>query len=108
MLIEVTAENTQAKKRYLRKLLRAFIESRMKTYREPEAQSAARDAAKTKYLASLWMVASVTGALQPEEIAQESGIACGLLRDWESDEEFNALVAGNYKEFLIYIVNLFA
>jgi hypothetical protein len=46
--------------------------------------------------------------MQQEEISQLSGIARGLLQGWESDKEFQALVECNYKDFLIYIVNLFA
>jgi hypothetical protein len=108
MFIEVTTGNAEAKKDYMRKLLRTFIETKMKTYSELEAQNADQEAAKTKYLASLWMVFSVTGVMQQEEISQLSGIACGLLQGWESDKEFKALVECNYKDFLIYIVNLFA
>jgi len=112
MLIEVTTGNAEDKKNYMRKLLRTFIETKVKKYNELEEQSAdpgtAQDAAETKYLASLWMVYAVTGIMQREEIARQSGIACGLLQGWESDKEFNALVECNYKEFLIYIVNLFA
>ena len=108
MFIEVTTGNAEAKKDYMRKLLRTFIETKMKTYSELEAQDADQDAAKTKYLASLWMILSVTGIMQHEEIAQQSGIACGILQGWESDKEFKALVECNYKDFLIYIVNLFA
>jgi hypothetical protein len=108
MFIEVTTGNAEAKKDYMRKLLRTFIETKMRAYCELEAQDADQDAAKTKYLASLWMVFSVTGIMQQEEIAQLSGIARGLLQGWESDKEFKALVECNYKDFLIYIVNLFA
>jgi hypothetical protein len=108
MFIEVTAGNAEAKKNYMRKLLRTFIEIKMKTYKELAEQSAEQNTARTKYLASLWMVYSVTGAMQQEEIAQQSGIPCGLLQGWESDKEFKALVECNYKDFLIYIVNLFA
>jgi hypothetical protein len=108
MLIEVTTGNAEAKKTYMRKLLRTFIETKMKTYRELGAQDADQDAAKTKYLASLWMILSVAGIMQHEEIAQQSGIACGLLQGWKSDKEFNASVECNYKDFLIFIVNLFA
>jgi len=108
MFIEVTTGNAEDKKNYMRRLLRTFIETKMKTYSELEAQDTDQDAAKTKCLASLWMVFSVTGIMQHEEIAQQSGIACSLLQGWESDKEFKALVACNYKEFLIYIVNLFA
>lgn len=112
MFIEVTTGNAEAKKDYMRKLLRTFIETKMKTYSALEAQNADQDtdqdAAKTKYLASLWMVFSVTGIMQQEEIAQQSGIARGILQGWESDKEFKALVECNYKDFLIYIVNLFA
>jgi hypothetical protein len=108
MFIEVTTGNAEAKKDYMRKLLRTFIETKMKTYSELEAQNADQEAAKTKYLASLWMVFSVTGIMQQEEIAQLSGIARGLLQGWGSDKEFQALVECNYKDFLIYIVNLFA
>ena len=112
MFIEVTTGNAEAEKNYMRKLLRTFIEIKIKTYSELEAQGAdqdaERDSLRTKYLASLWMVLSVTGAMQREEIAQQSGIACSLLQGWEGDTEFKALVECNYKEFLIYIVDLFA
>jgi hypothetical protein len=108
MFIEVTAGNAEDKKNYMRRLLRTFIETKMKAYSEPEAQAADQETAKTKYLASLWMILSVTGIMQREEIAQHAGIACDLLRGWEGDMEFKASVESNYKEFLIYIVNLFA
>jgi hypothetical protein len=108
MFIEVTTGNAEDKKNYMHKLLRTFIAAKMSAYGELEAQGTDQDAAKTKYLAILWMVYFVTGVMQREEIAQQSGIACGLLQDWESDKEFKALVKCNYKDFLIYLVNLFA
>jgi hypothetical protein len=108
MFIEVTTGNAEDKKNYMRKLLRTFIEIKMRAYCGLAAQDTDQDAAKLKYLASLWMVFSVTGIMPQEEIAQQSGIARGLLQGWESDKEFKALVGCNYKDFLIYIVNLFA
>jgi hypothetical protein len=108
MFIEVTTGNTEDKKNYMCTLLRTFIETKMKAYCELGAQGGDQDTVKTRYLASLWMVASVTGVLQREEIAEQSGISYSLLQKWKEDKTFNELVGYNYQEFLIYIVNLFA
>ena len=43
MFIEVTTGNAEDKKNYMRKLLRTFIETKMKTYSELEAQNADQD-----------------------------------------------------------------
>ena len=112
MLIEVTAGNNEAKKNYMIKLIQTFIEIKMKTYYELEGNGAEqdeeRDSLRIKYLASLWMISSVIGIMQREEIAEQSGISYRLLQSWEEDKMFKALIECNYQEFLIYIVNLFA
>ena len=112
MLIEVTAGNNEAKKNYMIKLIQTFIEIKMKTYRELEGngteQDEERDGLRIKYLASLWMISSVIGIMQQEEIAEQSGISYRLLQSWEEDKMFKSLIECNYQEFLIYIVNLFA
>jgi hypothetical protein len=100
MRIEVTTGNNEAKKNYMRKLIQTFIETKMKTYQELEGNSAEH--------ASLWMISSVIGIMTREDIAEQAGVSCGLLQSWEEDKTFKALVEGNYQEFLIYIVNLFA
>ena len=72
-----------------------------------EDQNEEQDSVRTKYLASLWMIASVTGVMQQEEIAQQAGVSSILLQRWEEDKLFNLLVEYNYQEFLVHIVNLF-
>jgi hypothetical protein len=112
MRIEVTTRNNEAKKNYMRKLIQTFIETKMKTYHEMEENSEEpdeeRDGLRLKYLASLWMISSVVGIMQQEEIAEQSGISYSLLQSWGEDQAFKLLIEGNYQEFLIYIVNLFA
>ena len=112
MRIEVTTGNSEAKKNYMRKLIQTFIETKMQTYRELEENSAEqdeeRDGLRIRYLASLWMISSVIGIMTKEEIAEQSGISYNLLQSWEEDKTFKSLIEGNYQEFLIYIVNLFA
>jgi hypothetical protein len=112
MLIEVTTGNNEAKKHYMKKLIQTFIETKMNTYHELEGNSAEQDqeldSLRIKYLASLWMISSVIGIMTGEDIAEQAGVSCGLLQSWEEDKMFKALVEGNYQEFLIYIVNLFA
>jgi hypothetical protein len=114
MLIEVTAGNNEAKKNYMRKLIQTFIEikMKMKTYRVLEGISAEqdeeRDGLRKKYLTSLWMISSVIGIMQQEEIAEQSGISYSLLQNWEEDKTFKTLIECNYQDFLIYMVNLFA
>jgi len=112
MFIEVTTKNAAAKKKYMEKLIQTFVAEKMETYCNLEAaaadQDAEQDSLRTKYLASLWMIASVTGVMQREEIAQHAGVSSSLLQRWEEDKMFNVLVEYNYQEFLIYIVNLFA
>ena len=112
MRIEVTTGNSEAKKNYMRKLIQTFIETKMKTYRELEGNSAEqdeeRDGLRLKYLASLWMISSAIGIMTREDIAEQAGVTCDLLQSWEEDKTFKLLIEGNYQEFLIYIVNLFA
>jgi hypothetical protein len=112
MRIEVTTGNNEAKKNYMRKLIQTFIETKMKTYHEMEENSAEQDeergGLRIKYLASLWMISSVIGIMTKEEIAELSGISYNLLQSWKEDKTFKSLIACNYQEFLIYIVNLFA
>jgi hypothetical protein len=112
MLIEVTTKNAAAKKIYMQKLIQAFIDEKMKTYRGLEEQDAKNSeeqlSERTKYIASLWMIGAVTGVLQPEEIARQAGISCSLLQGWEDDMAFAALVEYSYQELLTYIVNLHA
>jgi hypothetical protein len=112
MRIEVTTGNNEAKKNYMRKLIQTFIETKMKAYQELEGSGAEpdteRDSLRIKYLASLWMISSVIGIMTREDIAEQAGIASGILQGWEEDKTFKSLVECNYQEFLIYIVNLFA
>jgi hypothetical protein len=109
MFIEVTTKNPAAKKKYMEKLIQTFVAEKMETLEaQAEDQNEEQDSLRTKYLASLWMIASVTGVMQQEEIAQQAGVSSSLLQRWEKDKMFNVLVEYNYQEFLIYIVNLFA
>jgi transcriptional regulator with XRE-family HTH domain len=109
MFIEVTTKNAAAKKKYMEKLIQTFVAEKMETLEaQAEDQNEEQDSLRTKYLASLWMIASVTGVMQQEEIAQQAGVSSSLLQRWEKDKMFNVLVEYNYQEFLIYIVNLFA
>jgi hypothetical protein len=109
MFIEVTTKNAAAKKKYMEKLIQTFVAEKMETLEaQAEEQNEEQDSLRTKYLASLWMVASITGVMQQEEIAQQAGVSSSLLQKWEEDKMFNVLVEYNYQEFLIYIVNLFA
>ena len=112
MLIEVTTGNNEAKKNYMRKLIQTFIETKMKEYQELEGKGdepyAEQDSLRIKYLASLWMVSSVVGIMTIEDIAQQSGISCSLLKSWAEEKTFKSLMECNYQEFLIYIINLFA
>ena len=109
MFIEVTTKNAAAKKKYMEKLIQTFVAEKMETLEaQAEDQNEEQGSLRTKYLASLWMIASVTGVMQQEEIAQQAGVSSSLLQKWEEDKMFNVLVEYNYQEFLVYIVNLFA
>jgi|GEM_PF-1407824 len=109
MFIEVTTKNAAAKKKYMEKLIQTFVAEKMETLEaQAEDQNEEQDSLRTKYLASLWMIASVTGVMQQEKIAQQAGVSSSLLQRWQKDKMFNVLVEYNYQEFLIYIVNLFA
>ncbi len=109
MFIEVTTKNAAAKKKYMEKLIQTFVAEKMETLEaQAEDQNEEQDSLRTKYLASLWMIASITGVMHQEEIAQQAGVSSSLLQRWEKDKMFNVLVEYNYQEFLVYIVNLFA
>jgi hypothetical protein len=112
MLIEVMTGNDEDKKNYMKELVRVFIETKKKIYGESERNGSTRDSENAifekQYLASLWMIFSVIGIMQPEDIAEQLGVSYSLLQKWEGDNTFKALVQENYKEFLNYIVDLFA
>lgn len=112
MRIVVTNANEEAKKGYMKKLIQTFIETKMKAFPDREENDAEPQgepgALRLRYLASLWMVSSVIGIMQHEEIAEHIGISSSLLQSWQEENYFKTLIEYNYQEFLIYTVNLFA
>ena len=62
---------------------------------------------KRKYRASLFMIHSMLKTMGGNEIAETLEISYDLLKKWNNEKTFKALMYSNYKEFLIYLGDLY-
>jgi hypothetical protein len=62
---------------------------------------------KDKYRASLFMIHCLLNTMENNEIAAALDMPCDVLERWESEKIFKTLMYANYKEFLIYLGELY-
>ena len=98
-------------RRQFREIIQQFIEGKMHSYNRIKVAFNFTDETITiergKYRASLFMIHSLLNTMEQNEIAAVLEIPCDLLESWENEKTFKTLIYSNYKEFLIYLGDLY-
>jgi hypothetical protein len=112
MEITGTGNNTNDNhRRQFRDIIQLFIEGKMNSYNRIKVSFNCTEESVTidrgKYRASLFMVHSMLKTMEHNEIAAALEMPCDLLARWENEKIFKTLMYSNYKEFLIYLGELY-
>jgi hypothetical protein len=98
-------------RRQFREVIQLFIEKKMNSYDGIKVALNFREESITietgKYRASLFMIHSMLRTMEQNEIAAALEMPSDLLRIWENEKIFKTLMYSNYKEFLIYLGELY-
>jgi DNA-binding transcriptional regulator YiaG len=111
---KVTISGFDNNKEQMRSLLHAFIEKKIQDYSQTkpinimERDDESGGIPTVQYHASLWMICEIFELMSHREIAKQLDVSCELLKSWETEEIFSYLTKCNYREFLIYVTDLFA
>ena len=94
-----------------RKVIQLFIEGKMNSYTTIKVWCDIREESitieKRKYQASLFMIHRMLKTMELPAIAEALEIPDDLLRMWKDEKTFKTLMYSNYKEFLIYLGELY-
>lgn len=94
-----------------RGVIQLFIDGKMNSYNKITVSGTAGEGVtavdKRKYRASLLMIHRMLKTMESHEIAETLEISGELLGEWRSEKAFIALVYSNYREFLIYLGELY-
>ncbi len=94
-----------------REVIQLFIDGKMNSYNkikvtcDPMGKSTT--IGKRKYQASLFMLHRMLKTMEINDIAEILELPFDLLNEWRSEKAFRTLVYSNYKEFLIYLGELY-
>ena len=94
-----------------REVIQLFIEGKMRIYNKINVRCNFTEESiaieKRKYRASLFMIHRILKTMKKNEIAETLEISYDLLKKWNNEKTFKALMYSNYKEFLIYLGDLY-
>ncbi len=94
-----------------REVIQLFIERKVKIYDKIKVRCNLTEESivieKRKYRPSLFMIHSMLKTMGGNEIAETLEISYDLLKKWNNEKTFKALMYSNYKEFLIYLGDLY-
>ena len=94
-----------------RGIIQLFIDGKMNSYNKIKVSCTATEESTTieqrKYHASLFMLHKMLKTMESNEIAETLEIPHELLGKWRNEKTFTTLVYSNYKEFLIYLGELY-
>lgn len=94
-----------------RKVIGLFIDGKMNSYDTIRVSAGSGEESiaieKRKYRASLFMLHRMLKTMEPDEIAETLDIPCDLWNTWNNEKIFLTLVYSNYKEFLIFLGELY-
>ena len=113
IFITVVETNSAHRKELLqfREVIQLFIDGKMNSYNKIKVSCNGTEESiaieKRKYQASLCMLHMMLKTMEPNEIAEALGIPSDLLKTWKSEKTFKTLMYSNYKEFLIYLGELY-
>ena len=109
-MVEVNSANENDLNQF-RKVIQLFIDGKMNSYNKIELRCNSSEESisikNEKYRASLFMIHRMLKTMETKEIAETLEIPHGLLRKWENEKIFKTLMYSNYKEFLIYLGELY-
>ena len=109
-MVEINSVNNKELLQF-REVIQLFIDGKMNSYNKIKVSCNAVGESitieKRKYQASLFMIHKLLRTMEPNEIAETLEIPCDLLRKWKNEKTFKTLMYSNYKEFLIYLGELY-
>jgi len=109
-MVVINSANSKDRSAF-RGVIQLFIDGKMNSYNTIRVSCTAAGAStavdKRKYRASLFMIHRMLKTMESNEIAETLEISCKLLEEWSSEKIFTALVYSNYREFLIYLGELY-
>jgi len=110
--IEINQLSNTSDAAHISSLLHEFISQKMAALEQAEhkdpADSVSQETIYKKYQTSLLMLFYRFNIMSQAEIARSAGIAGEQLNDWNREDVFGELVSWNYREFLEFVVDLFA
>ena len=109
-MVEINSANSKDRIQF-REVIRLFIDRKMNSYNKIKVSCNSTEESftieKRKYRASLFMLHRMLKTMEPNEIAETLEIPYDLLRKWRNEKTFKTLMYSNYKEFLIYLGELY-
>jgi hypothetical protein len=94
-----------------REIIQLFIDGKMNSYSKINVSLSSREESitieKIKYHASLFMLHRLLKTMELNEIAETLEVPFDLLSNWKNEKAFKTLMYSNYKEFLIYLGELY-
>ena len=94
-----------------RKIIQLFIDGKMNSYNKIKVSCGPTEGPvtieKTKYQASLFMLHRLLKTMELNEIAEKLEVPFDLLSNWRNEKAFKTLMYSNYREFLIYLGELY-
>ena len=98
-------------RKQFRGIIQLFIDGKMNSYNKIKVSCDPTEGSitieKTKYHASLFMLHRLLKTMELNEIAETLEVPFDLLSSWRNEKAFKALMYTNYKEFLIYLGELY-
>ena len=109
-MVEINIANNSELNQF-REVIQLFIDGKMNSYNKIKVSCNFTEESitieKRKYRASLFMIHSMLKTMGGNEIAETLEISYDLLKKWNNEKTFKALMYSNYKEFLIYLGELY-
>ena len=110
-MVETNTIHNNNELNQFREVVQLFIEGKMRIYNKINVRCSFMEESigieKRKYRASLFMIHSMLKTMEKNEIAETLEISYDLLKKWNNEKTFKALMYSNYKEFLIYLGELY-
>ena len=109
-MVEIKSINNKDQKQF-REIIQLFIDGKMNSYNKIKVSCAPTEGSitieKAKYQASLFMLHILLKTMELRHIAEILEIPFDLLNEWRNEKAFKTLMYSNYKEFLIYLSELY-
>jgi len=109
-MVAINGVNNKDQKQF-REIIQLFIDGKMNSYNKIKVSCGPTEELitieKTKYQASLLMIHKLLKTMELKEIAETLEVPFDLLSNWKNEKAFKTLMYSNYKEFLIYLGELY-